>query len=358
MKLEGKKIWIISPEVWGTIKLSKHHYAEQLAALGNDIVYIQSRESNAIHDKINVAHSEGVRYRKLLPISIQKKKEKSIIRRIANDTGGMPDVVWWFETSRFRFPELFENSIQIIHMVDLNQCHNLENFENVSLGLGTTPYIIAALQQNGIDAHFLNHGTAITSPLQYTDSTSKELNVVYSGNLCIDLLDRELILSLCASFPMIEFTFVGPYGSKNDKFNNRPSRSSIRFVNKLESLPNTKLIGSKSGKEYQDVLRAADIFLIAYRLDQRKQVSNPHKTMEMLSFGKTIITFPLDVYSEQKELMVVCQDHQEYLLKFEDVQRNIALYNRKELQTKRWQFAQDHSYSKQLQKIELLLNES
>ena len=41
MKLENKVIWILSPNRWGKMKVSKHHYALTLAARNNIVYFIE-----------------------------------------------------------------------------------------------------------------------------------------------------------------------------------------------------------------------------------------------------------------------------------------------------------------------------
>ena len=40
--LKNKKILLISPQSWGTMFVAKHHYAIELAKLGNEVYFFES----------------------------------------------------------------------------------------------------------------------------------------------------------------------------------------------------------------------------------------------------------------------------------------------------------------------------
>ena len=45
-QLRNKTILILSPQAWGTMFLSKHHYAVELARLGNRVYYLNPPETS------------------------------------------------------------------------------------------------------------------------------------------------------------------------------------------------------------------------------------------------------------------------------------------------------------------------
>jgi energy-coupling factor transporter ATP-binding protein EcfA2 len=55
--LKGKNILVISPEAWGKSKLSKHHYALTLAAIGNKVWFLQP--PNALAYKVETIRPMG-----------------------------------------------------------------------------------------------------------------------------------------------------------------------------------------------------------------------------------------------------------------------------------------------------------
>ena len=38
--LRNKKVLVLSPQSWGKMRISKHHYALKLAALGNEVCFV------------------------------------------------------------------------------------------------------------------------------------------------------------------------------------------------------------------------------------------------------------------------------------------------------------------------------
>lgn len=47
----NKTILIISPEPWGKMMISKHHYALELAKLGNEVYFLNPPNNNSIKKK-------------------------------------------------------------------------------------------------------------------------------------------------------------------------------------------------------------------------------------------------------------------------------------------------------------------
>ena len=50
MQLTNKKILIISPQFWGKMLISKHHYAVELANRGNEVFFLNPPNANLVDE--------------------------------------------------------------------------------------------------------------------------------------------------------------------------------------------------------------------------------------------------------------------------------------------------------------------
>ena len=57
MQLKNKVILIISPQAWGNMYLSKHHYAIELAKCGNEVFFMNPREKQKIKNEVEIVAS-------------------------------------------------------------------------------------------------------------------------------------------------------------------------------------------------------------------------------------------------------------------------------------------------------------
>jgi hypothetical protein len=83
----------------------------------------------------------------------------------------------------------------------------------------------------------------------------------------------------------------------------------------------------------------------------REQLSSPHKFMEYLASGKTIIATYTDEYNDTRDLLVMSKSNNEYIDLFKNVIANIHAYNTPYLAQKRKMFASENTYEKQVDKI-------
>ena len=96
-------MYIISLERWGVMKISKHHYAMELAARGCRVYFIESPdlsergvrvEPSAEHPEIRIVRYRPVtRGRRFLPGFLYGWLVRWQVRLLADAIGARPDVV-------------------------------------------------------------------------------------------------------------------------------------------------------------------------------------------------------------------------------------------------------------------------
>jgi hypothetical protein len=111
--LNDKNILIISPDSWGFLPVSKHHYAIELAKT-NHVYFLNppSEKKGIFLDKgVNVIND----YKRIQGINkipftfikrfLMKVEIKSILKKTSKNK---IDIVWSFDTSRLYFLDLFK----------------------------------------------------------------------------------------------------------------------------------------------------------------------------------------------------------------------------------------------------------
>ncbi len=79
--------------------------------------------------------------------------------------------------------------------------------------------------------------------------------------------------------------------------------------------------------------------------------------MEYLASGKTIVATYTDEYKDKSDLLAMAEPDGDYLKLFRDVIGNLDKYNSSENATRRKRFAEEHTYTRQLEKIDKLLHD-
>lgn len=319
MTLEGKNIYIVSPEPWGINRLSKHHYAEELAKK-NRVFFIQCSEKEGetvIHEQLSVIDYKPIKGLRRLP----KKIRNGMMRRSWNSiharTKVQPDVVWSFDNSMLFNLSESGAQVNIAHIVDLNQDFNFEEHaSSADLALGTTPYIVSKLREFNPKTHFSGHGCI---PRSSRPSDEEQVTVSYLGNVLLNYVHRETIKKLIASYPDIQFRMIGPIGASN--LTGTVSLDDEAYLNELKTAKNCTLVGEVAQEDLNDELAKAHMYIIAYDLVHREQVANPHKTLELLSTGKPVLTYTLDAYENHPYLIQVT-DLDSYITEFEQLVAN------------------------------------
>lgn len=346
MTLEGKNIYIVSPEPWGVSRLSKHHYAEELSKK-NHVFFIQCSEKDhltTIHDKLIVVDYKPMKGLRRLPQRLRDTMLRRSWNSIHSRTKVQPDLVWSFDNSMLF--NLAESGAKrtIAHIVDLNQDFNFEEHaRSADLALGTTPHIIEKLRYHNTRTHFSGHGCI---PRSSEVSKEEQITVSYLGNVLLKYVHRETIKKLISSFPDVHFRMIGPTGTGN--LAGATSLEDEAYLNDLKAAKNCTLVGEIGQLELDVELSKAHMYLIAYDLEHRKQVANPHKTLELLSTGKPVLTYALDAYEKHPHLTQV-MDIDSYFHAFEQL---ISNRNNFAINTEQIAEARKHTYPNLIKRIE------
>lgn len=350
-------VLIVSPEDWQAHNVSKHHYARTLASSGRDVLFLnppQDRSGKLIEVteveprifSINAGHlARGLRF---FPGSIRRKIEGRFLNRLEDLCGQEIDTIWLFENSRFFDLKEQTTRLRIYHQVDLNQRFNPHTAANTSDIIFCTSELIASSlrQLTATPVFVIDHGvTSSNFSFSETEALGPGINAVYAGNLNRDWIDVEILKEAVSTLPNVRFTFVGNYNSSAPLYRN------------LSGYQNVCWLGQVAYDRIPGILAASDVLLLAYRSDFRQDASNPHKLMEYLASGKTVVATWTEHYKFNLNLLEMVNNASEFVPRLSKVVENLDHYNSGQLSKLRRSFAGSNLYERQLEKVFKLLNE-
>ena len=116
------------------------------------------------------------------------------------------------------------------------------------------------------------------------------------------------------------------------------------------------MLGPKPSNELPCYLNQFDLFLMCYTGDRNvAEMANPHKILEYLSTGKTIVSHYIDEYKDKIDLVEMVNDNRLLPQRLKHVIHNLHNFNSPEKVQLRRQYALSNTYEKQIERIELLV---
>ena len=356
-----KNILIVSPEPWSHVFVSKHHYALELAKRGNKVFFLNPPSLNRkleitaspYGNVFIVDYSVRVKGQRFLPGFLRRNIDRKTYNSIQRQAGARFDVIWNFENSRFydfRFAP--DEVLNIYHQVDLNQdFHPQLAAKTADICFCTTDFIKEKLLKYNTRVYKIHHGVSSTAFFEKSDflpedKSSKKIKVAYIGSLDIPYLDTELLKGLVEKFPNVEFLLVGPYQLQG------------RIHQLLSTFNNVNFTGAVDSDKIKNYLKDSDILLLCYKAEIfREQLANPHKMMEYLASGKIIVATYTDEYKDKEQLVLMSKTNKDLPDLFQYAIEHLPELNSCERKEKRIAFAMEHTYDRQLNKIEGFINQ-
>ncbi len=273
------------------------------------------------------------------------------------------DIVWSFDMVDL-YPLRFFNTrlFKIFHPVDepLNQAA-IDAAEGAQVIISVTNEILEKYRQYPAPKYFINHGVASNFLLSVDLSKSerKPVHVGFSGNLIRGDIDRTTLIIILDGNPDIVFDFWGSYDVSHSNIGGTMDVETVRFIDQLKSRKNVLLHGVIPSDQLALSIHVVDAFLICYDVERdQSKGTNYHKVLEYLSTGKVIVSNNITTYNSAPELVQMVKErtgNDQLPVLFKKVIANLGLYNSPECQEKRITFAADNTYSKQIDRIERLL---
>jgi hypothetical protein len=367
MELKRKVVMIISPQNWGEMHISKHHYAIELVKQGNTVYFLnlpcrksplfQMEEVPSYPGLFIINYYPLYRGKRVLPRSVFEGLMRLQVKFILFKIGQPIDVVWNFTSRLFYNLHCFgKTTLKIWHLVDF------ENSGNEKIAAQSADHIFAVSEKlkatlgvHAGRATVVNHGIA-----RFQNRTIQpylrpsQLTFCYVGNLQNAFVDRKNLLKLVEDNPQVQFHFIGPTSPKDNNLQGIFDRPYRNFLGKLERLPNCKLRGKVPSERLFHEIHAYDGFILMYDPVKLTNVGgNSHKIMEFLHTGKLIVSNFIDEY-EGTGLFIMNQNKQhngEMHALFGQAIRQIEMHNAIDKQKERLRFAANNTYAHHLEFI-------
>lgn len=360
--LQNLNVLIVSPESWEHIQLSKHHYAKALAERGNNVFFLGPPEkkyalTSTKTPRLKILHYPGfVRGLRFHPAFSRRKKTRKVYQELEAVAGEQFNVIWSFDNSVFYdFDALPESVLKISHIVDLNMDYQMASAARTAdLCLCTTPFICKRLSVHNPKSHMLLHGVQ-----QWPDEHrirpfpmpgENQLKALYVGNLSMKYLDWEVLRNTAETHTHVDFVFIGPHHDLFDTAINRTHDEK----RSIHALPNVYFPGRIASSEIPAALASADILLLAYQREHLRDQANPHKIMEYLQSGKPIAANFTAAFADHNLFMMCDEDHR-WEEMFTALLTRLKIENEPAKVAARKAFARDHTYARQIERIEVLL---
>jgi glycosyltransferase involved in cell wall biosynthesis len=375
--LTGKTILIVSPQSWGKMFISKHHYAIELAKKGNKVFFlnpprprdgkgknISIMPSGVTDNLFLIDHCLWFPYNiKFHALRLFHWLMKFHIKAIVKATGPL-DIIWSFDLGNF-YPFRFwkDVPVKIFHPVDepLNAAA-INSATGADIIFSVTHEILQKYKSVPAGKHFINHGVSedflLTAGKE--QQAGNAVRVGFAGNLLREDIDREVLLQIIKQNPLVVFECWGSYSAIQSNIGGGEDGATKAFIESLQQQENVLLHGAVPSAELARTVHRMDAFLICYDVqkDQSKG-TNYHKIMEYLSTGKVIVSNNVTTYKDDAVLMQMVKerDHNRSLPQlFSAVIQNIQQYNSASNQDYRVAFARDNTYKRQIDRIESILH--
>jgi hypothetical protein len=319
------KVLLISPQHWGTMRVTKHHYAIELAKLGHEVFFLEPTEASwkwnqtsfvispsdaegvkLVKQQINVPYNLKFHLKGLFDWFIQrhiKKLEKQL---------GPFDLVWSFDLTNAMPLTYFSNkSKKIFFAADWPL-----NADAVKAAEGSG--LLVSVAQEILDQYpntfntkklLIDHGVAecfIEEGKKPFIKTDEVIRIGMSGNFLRPDIDRPILLEIIKTHTNLLFECFGAYEFKHSNLGGSADTDTIAFIEALQNAPNVILHGMVPPEELAKELRRMDAFLICYDVEKdQSKGTNYHKVMEYLSYGRPTVSNYVSRYARDTDNFIM-----------------------------------------------------
>jgi hypothetical protein len=369
MGFNQKNILIISATPWDVSFPAKQHYARELAKMGAKVYYLNP--SSKADSKVEMSENIWiVDYKENGGIlGLFKLSETKIALKIIALIGKKPDIVWSFDSSRFKDLGIFNSAAVKLFTVDEWKNDNgsdVETANNADFALCLSQPLMDRLGKvkakkilfdNAVPNVFIEVANRKKEIFANTQFASGRLRCGYLGNLQNKYLDKAVFEIIVRENPIVEFHVIGPFVKDSNLAVGDNKTWEDPFVEFLMSAPNVRLYGSLMTVRSAEILQTMDMFLVCYDVSKYADiVSNPAKINEYLSVGNVIVSSLSSHYSAAPELVQMSQNNKELPNLFKKTVEKLEQHNSEMLQKKRILYARERTYEKQLLRLEVICN--
>jgi len=366
----GKKAIVVSPQSWGKMFISKHHYAVELSKLGYEVFFVNPPKENKLGGLPSIK-IEATEYENLVTVnhtlffSSYIKFHLPFLHHILIFIQrwlllkkiGKPDIILSFDLTN-NFPLKGLACKKIFFAADEPRAEqNFVSARNADLIVSISHHILGLYEKyfpetkkllinHGLSEEFLNIPKDL--PKKYNG-----INIGLSGNFLFNDIDYPILMQIVVESPEVKFHFYGNYSTTNN-IGADSSKANLANLEQIQHRTNCIFHGVLSKRELALELNQMDAFLICYD-PQRGQSSgsNSHKILEFLSTGKVIFSSHFSSY-EGTDLFVMNTSRVDNTLLiglFQEGISDLNQLNNNHRQECRMVFSQQNSYDQNLVRL-------
>ena len=370
----GETVLLISPQPWEGFRVSKHHYAIELAKAGNRVIFLDPPVFNRFPGAVQTIPTtilglSRIEYQPPLPYLLRFHARpvfdigmQLIARRIRARIGSDLSVVWDFDnTGSFKTLRWFQGVFRIFHPVDqLPPTWTSAKAADLVFSVAST--IAACLGNEGVPIHIIPHGLGDLHSRYAREQLDRRrptecrsrgpVSVGYVGNLASRSVDRETIERFVYENPEVRFEFFGPYASSP------PDAPLDLWITRLKGASNCTFHGLTPSNRILEQAPRIHFWFLCY--DSTLDINggaNSHKILEYLATGSQVISSHLDAYQNLNLLhMPDSKSNQELPAIFK---RQISSWphgDSEPQRRRRLEFALSHTYTSHLLEIQTRCN--
>lgn len=357
MYFKDKNILLISPEDWGHVFVSKHHYATHLAKCGANVWFLnppsQSEGVTDVASNLHIVDYTGfLPGLRLYPVKLQRFCMGFVYKKIQALAGAEFDIVWSFDNSVFFDFGVFPSDVlKISHIVDLNMDFEVKKAAtSADLCFCTSDLISKKLGRYSDAVYNVGHGfnrVEVRSNIVLPGENS--IKALYLGNLAMPALDWQLLYLTAEEFTNVDFVFIGPgeeaISEESEEADAKLKTMALKNVYWLPSIP-ADMIPS--------YLKNSDLAIVCYREHFHEQQSNPHKILEYLGSGIPVVSTFTEEY-EHSNLLYMSHSNSEFKLEFQRALDALNTGTHSSTSYRQVQFAKANTYDRKLKKIEQII---
>jgi hypothetical protein len=376
----GKKVLILSSDRWRKMRVSKHHYALELARCGADVFFHNPSEIIAGHDQIHkqpvgdtcinvIDFNTNFRGKTRLPLKLRRVTDHFFAKRLEYLCGTRFDIVWSFWDGEFASLSAFDCRLKIYHPVDKTRYRTAQVMASTAdMICSVATAILSDFSNCRALKLFVNHGISneisklaaieLARLESNTETTQRSsgLRVTYAGNLLRPDIDHALLRSIINRHPEIEFVFAGAYSGLHLAGSPPQPQIALDFIKWLKAKQNVTLVGVLDQIELYELFQSSDLLIHCYNpLMDINACSNSHKLLEYLASGKTILA-PFISELERNADLLCMAEHWQLNEMFDEIIMRIGESNANEKCIRRIKFALSNTYEAHLRRIESFIH--
>lgn len=359
----GKRVLIVAPEQWGTMRLSKHHYAQSLMRSGAQVYFLGPLHAGSFQcsaaSETTPALVEApvlIRGARHFPDVVRKYLQERHLAKVAKACGGGFHVLWNFDLYRYRdLTDRTHASLRILHVMDLPHPKDLPgSARNADVVLAVSRGMLDGITHLNAPTLHVPHGLMpppSNIPLAWNSKPGR-VDIGYLGNLAIRSLDHNILIRIAAEHPMVTLHLIGPWeGAFGD------AREVPRDIMKgLRAASNVIFHGVIPSEQIAEKLSGMDILLIAYdTMRYPKETVNSHKILEYLYSGRVVLSPHMPDLTPIANLLVMLQPGENVADNLDNVISELSELNSHERMKQRRAYAESMTYGHHLETIAELL---